>query len=95
MQKPLNEYSFRDFKSAIVAAVRGTQGWYFSQTRTAYYADFRPHYPHRTAADFSVSLDHSLPRPRITLYADTACIPTIAQYSDIDELCEDLKKMEV
>ena len=92
--KPLNEYGFTDFKSAILTAAKVKDNWYFTQTRDCYYADYRPSYPEKTAADFTVMLDHSHTISRLNIYADTATIPTIKQYSKIEELQKELSEME-
>ena len=91
--KPLNEYGSKEWRIAIKNAVKDKDNWYFSQTREAYYADYRPSYPQKTNADFTIVLDHSPVRSRLTVYADTATIPIINQYSRMEDLLDDLRKM--
>lgn len=91
--KPLNEWSFTEFKHLIWGASKNRDEWYFSQSRDSWFADYRPNYPERTAADFTIVVDHSIPNPRMTIYQDTALLPTINQYSDILELAADLRDM--
>ena len=92
--KPLNEYSFSDFKEMILAASKNAEEWFFSQSRDCWFADYKPNYPEKTAADFTIVCDHSSPRPRLTIYQDTATIPTIKQYSRADRLTGDLLRMD-
>ena len=91
--KPLNEYGFTDFKSLIINAAGGNKNWHFAQSCYCYFADYRPNYPEKTAADFTIVLDHASLRPRFTLYQDTACLPTIKQYSTANSLTADLYHM--
>lgn len=91
--KPINEYSFTEFKSLILGASKNSNEWFFTQTATGYYADYRPKYPERTAADFTVAIDFSVINPRMTIYQDTACLPTIKQYSKVSDLTDDLCAM--
>lgn len=92
--KPINEYSFRGFRQLIVQTAANAGHWYFSQTRDGYYADYRPEYPNKTAADFTVYLCNGSDKPRLTLYQETATIPTIKQYSDMMDLLRDIQNME-
>ena len=92
--KPLTEYSFRGFKQLILQAAASADPWYFSQTKDGYYADYRPDYPNKTAADFTVYLCNGSDKPRLTLYQETAAIPTIKQYSDMLDLMQDIQNME-
>lgn len=92
--KPINEYSFVDFKSLILGASKNCNEWFFTQTATGYYANYRPKYPERTAADFTVALDFGVANPRMTIYRDTACLPTIKQHHSADDLSNDLRGME-
>lgn len=92
--KPLNEYSFTKFKSLIINSAGNNTDWYFSQSKNCYFADYRPNYPEKTAADFTIVLDHSSLRPRFTLYQDTATLPTIKQYSTAPGLTADLYHMK-
>lgn len=92
--KPLTEYSFREFKQLILYAAKSADPWYFSQTREGYYADYRPDYPNNTAADFTVYLCNGCDKPRLTIYQETATIPTVKQYSDMMDLLRDISKME-
>lgn len=93
--KPINEYSFTDFKRLILHAAASAEPWYFSQTIEGYYyADYRPEYPNKTAADFTVSLCNGSDKPRLTIYQETATIPTIKQYSDMMDLLRDIQNME-
>ena len=92
--KQLNEIGFTDFKSIIINSAGHHEEWYFSQALDCYYADYRPSYPEKTAADFTIVLDHSVPRPRFTLYQDTATLPTIKQYSTVKSLTADLYHMK-
>ena len=90
--KPLNEYSFQDFKNMIRSA-NPTGHWFFSQgVYGGYYADYRPGYPDKTAADFTVYMNSDI--PRLTIYQETATIPTIKQYSDMMDLLRDIQNME-
>lgn len=91
--KTLDEYGFADFKSRICGVVRDHANWYFSQTKDAYYADYRPRYPQKSAADFTIVLDFSHTTTRLSVYADTALVPIIRQYSSMDCLICDLLKM--
>lgn len=93
--KPLNEWSFSKFRSLIMSASKNPYDeWFFSQSRNCWYADYRPKYPEKTAADFTIVVDHSTPNPRMTIYQDTATLPTIKQYSNVHELTADLRNME-
>ena len=92
--KPLDEYSFRGFKQLILYAAKSTDPWYFSQTKDGYYADYRPGHPNKTAADFTVCLCNGSDKPRLTVYQETATIPTIKQYSDMMDLLRDIQNME-
>ena len=91
--KPLNEYGSKEFRMIILNSVKDKDNWYFSQTREAYYADYRPSYPQKTAADFTIVLDHSPVKSRITVYSDTALVPIINQYSSMEDLLHDLREM--
>lgn len=89
--KPINEYSFKDFKHMIRSA-NPTDHWYFSRgVYGGYYADYRPDYPDKTAADFTIYLGCD----RVTLYQETATIPTVKQYSDMMDLLRDISEMEL
>ena len=92
--KPLNEYGFTEFKSAVLNSAKVKDNWFFSQCRDAYYADYRPRYPERTAADFTVCLDHGHTNSRVAIYADTATLPIIKQYSNMQDLQKELSEME-
>ena len=92
--KPLNEYSCTEFRSMILSASKDTENWFFSQSRNCWFADYKPCYPDKSAADFTIVFNHSLPRPRLTIYQDTVTLPTIKQYSRFDELAADLRNME-
>lgn len=92
--KPLNEYSFRGFKQLILRAAKSADPWYFSQTKDGYYGDYRPDSPNKTAADFTVYLCTGSDKPRLTIYQETATIPTVKQYSDMMELLRDIQNME-
>ena len=92
--KPLNEYSFSEFRSMILSTSKNAENWFFSQSRNCWFADCKPCYPEKSAADFTIVCDHSLPRPRLTIYQDTATLPTIKQHSRFDELAADLRNME-
>ena len=94
--KPLNEWSFSDFKRQI-NRVFNRHGIFFSLTRDAYYMQYSPAYPEKTAADILVCLCFATPTPRITLYGNTEndhtpC--TIKQYSDFKDLLCDLKNAD-
>lgn len=92
--KLLNAYSFQDFKNMIRSA-NLTDHWFFSQgVYGGYYADYRPGYPDKTAADFTVYLCNGSDSPRLTVYQETATIPTIKQYSDMMDLLRDIQNME-
>ena len=89
--KPLNDIGFAEFRSDILKSASDKNGWSFTQTRSAYYADYRPKYPEDTAADFTVCLNFGTPRGHLTLYGNTgALVPTIKQYSSMDELLIEL-----
>ena len=92
--KPLTEYSFRGFKQLILCAAKSADLWYFSQTKDGYYADYRSDYPNKTAADFTVYLCNGSDKPRLTIYQETATIPTVKQYSDMMDLLRDIQNME-
>ena len=92
--KPLNELSFTEFKSIIINSAGHYNEWIFSQHRDSYSACYCPNYPEKTAADFTIVLDHASLRPRFTLYQDTACLPTIKQYSTVPRLTADLYRMK-
>ena len=92
--KLLDEYSFRGFKQLILYAAKRADPWRFSQTKDGYYADYRPDYPNKTAADFTVYLCNGSDKPRLTVYQETATIPTIKQYSDMMDLLRDIQDME-
>ena len=91
--KPLNEWSFLEFHSAIASAVKDKQNWNYSKTKTAYYADYRPKAPKKTAADFTIMLDFDHAKPRLNIYADTALIPIIKQFSCMQDLITELRNM--
>ena len=94
-EKNLSEFGFFDFRREINrAAKRNANNFYFTQTRDAYYADYRPAYPKRTTADFTVCLLFGSSAPRLSMYQGTACVPTIKQYHTMSELLYDLSKME-
>ncbi len=84
-----------EFKDRIVSAMPevNRKHVYFSQTATAYYADFRPEYPEKSAADFLVTGNHAT--GKITLTAETAAVPTVKEYENFEQLCDDLKAMEL
>lgn len=90
----INEIGFTKFKSIIINSAGHNQEWYFNQSRDCYYADYRPNYPEKTAADFTIVLDRGSARPRFTLYQDTATLPTIKQYSTVKSLTADLYHMK-
>lgn len=92
--KFLMVYSFREFKRVILYAAKSADPWYFSQTKDGYYADYRPDYPNKTAADFTIYLCNSSDKPRLTLYQETATIPTVKQYSNMLDLLRDIQNME-
>ena len=94
-EKPLSEIGMSDFKREITkAAGKNSVYFYFTQSRDAYYADYRPAYPERTAADFCVSLCFGAAVPRLTMYQETAAVPTIKQYHTMSGLLFDLSMME-
>jgi hypothetical protein len=90
----LNEISFTEFKSIIINSAGHVEEWCFAQSRNCFFADYRPSYPEKTAADFTIVLDHSNIRPRFTIYQDTATLPTIKQYSTVKSLTADLIHMK-
>ena len=77
----------------ILSASKNAENWYFSQTATAYYADYRPKYPEKTAADFTVMLDFGHTKARLNIYADTALVPIIRQFSNMQDLITELHNM--
>ena len=90
MSKPLNEICFAEFRSDILKGAIDKSAWYFTQTHIAYYADYRPKSPERTARDLAVCLDLGTVRGRLTLYGNTgALVATVKQYSSMDELLID------
>ena len=91
--KHLNEWSFTEFRSDIASTIKDHENWYFSQTATAYYADYRPKYPEKTAADFTVMLDFGHANARLNIYADTALVPIIRQFSNMQDLITELYNM--
>lgn len=91
--KPLNEKSFAEFRSDIASAVKDHENWYYSQTATAYYADYRPKCPEKTAADFTIMLDFGHTHARLNIYADTALVPIIKQFSNMQDLITELWHM--
>lgn len=91
--KPLNEYGFSGFRSMILSASKDAENWYFSQTATAYYADYKPKYPEKTAANFTVMLDFGHANARLNIYADTALVPIIRQFSSMQDLITELRNM--
>ena len=91
--KPLNEYSFSQFRSNIASAVKDHESWYYSQSATAYYADYKPKYPEKTAADFTIMLDFGHTNARLNIYADTALVPIINQFSNMQDLITELHNM--
>ena len=91
MRKPLNEIGFAEFRRNILTSASDKNGWYFTQTRSAYYADYRPKYPEQTAGDFTVCLDFGTVRGRLVLYGNNqALVQTIKQYGSMGELFIDL-----
>ena len=95
-EKRLDEIGFSDFRGEIKRAARANaQHFYFSQSRDAYYADYRPTYPEHSPADFTVSLCFGSAVPRLTLRQETSAVPTIKQYLTMSGLLYDLSMMEV
>ena len=91
----LSEMGFSDFRREIKrAAGKSAERFYFSQSLEAYYADYRPTYPERSAADFTVSLCFGSAVPRLTMRQETATIPTVKQYLTMAGLLFDLARME-
>ena len=84
----------KEFRESIrnVVPAQNAEHFYFSQTATAYYADFRPAYPEKTAGDFLIV--YEILTEKITMRTDTFAIPTIVQYKTFDELLEQLHTME-
>lgn len=84
-----------EFKNGILSAMpeSNRQHVFFSQTVTAHYADFRPKYPEKSAADFLITSDFV--KGCITLSADTAAVPVIKEYDSFEQLLDELKNMEV
>ena len=84
----------KEFRESIRNAVpaQNAEHFYFSQTVTAYYADFRPAYPEKTAGDFLIA--YEILTGKLTMRADTAAVPTIVQYKTFDELLEQLHTTE-
>ena len=94
-EKSLAEFGFSDFRREITQAAKANaQHFYFTQSRGAYYADYRPVYPDHSAADFTVCLCFESAVPRLTMYQETACLPTIKQYHTMSGLLYDIQRME-
>lgn len=91
--KPLDEYGYIEFKSRILGVVKDKADWYFCQTKDAYYADYRPRYPQKNAADFTIVLDFSHATTRLSVYAGTALVPIINQYCSMEDLLHELRRM--
>ena len=90
--KPLDEIGFSEFKRWISRTSLNINDWFFTQSRTAYYADYRPKYPDHTAADFTVCLNFGVVRGRLTIYAhDGSLVPTIKYYRNMEELMKVLR----
>ena len=79
------------FKNGVLSAMPESERKhiFFSQTKTAYYADYRPKYPEKSAADFLIYAD--VVTGCATLSANTAAVPTIKRYADFEQLVEALK----
>lgn len=92
--KPLNEIGFTEFRHGIMNSTKEKKAWFFTQTKTAYYADYRPRYPDRTAADITVCLDFGAAHGRLSIYGNLdALIPTIKQYDGMSKLYFDIENM--
>lgn len=84
---------FNDFCNAIIVSVGDKRkDFYFSQTLTGYYADYRPQFPERSNGDFLIAYDHF--KDKITISADTSTIPIIKQYISIQDLLNSLSDIE-
>ena len=92
--KHICNIGLRDFKRIIINSARIKEGWYFSQTKECYYADYKPQYPDKTPADFTVAVNHSTVPARITIYADTVTLPIIRNFTDLYDLEDALSMME-
>lgn len=84
---------FNDFCNAIIGIVGNKiKYFYFSQTLTGYYADYRPQFPEKSNGDFLIAYDHF--KDKITISADTSTIPIIKQCVSIQDLLNSLSNME-
>lgn len=84
---------FNDFCNAIIETVGNKRkDFYFSQTLTGYYADYRPQFPEKSNGDFLIAYDHF--KDKITISADTLAVPIIKQYISIQDLLSSLSNME-
>lgn len=83
----------KEFRNGIAATLgKKSENVYFSQTATAYYADYRPKYPAKTAGDFLIT--GNILTGHITMSADTAAVPIIKEYDSFEHLLEALKNVD-
>lgn len=84
---------FKDFCNNIIEIVGNKRGdFYFSQTLTAYYADYRPKFPEKSNGDLLIAYDHF--KDKITISADTSAVPIIKEYISFQDLLCELSNME-
>lgn len=79
-------------ESLILLHAKDKDNWYFSQTLTTSYADYKPKYPDHTSADLTIAWNNIA--NEIKMYGNIySAAPTIKEYSDLYSLCEDIELM--
>lgn len=90
-QISLTMKSFKNIIRRLLAA--DDEHLYFSQTRDEYFADYKPNYPEKSAADLTISVNHWKGTGKIRGNFG-ALIPTINKYDDLKSLFNTLKQAE-
>ena len=81
----MTQSNFSYFRKAVTRAVSNysisAKDLYFSQSQRGYYADYRPAYPDKTPADFTVYQDMD---ETVRVYGNPdALVPTIDTFTDL------------
>lgn len=89
---------YREFKTKIYNILKDKvdnpdENLYFAVMSNAYFCDYRPRYPEKTAGDINIFYDWISKDARIygNLYS---AIPTIVKYDSFAEMCDALEYIE-
>lgn len=84
--------TYKEFQDKLTKAFGDrVKNVYFAQNTFAYYADYRPKYPERSAGDFLITYTHF--DDRTVLSADTVCVPN-RNVVDFETLLKDISNMD-